>query len=426
MPYFLYHYFSTGPVSFAFLMPSKTIHEPSNGIQTAVLDKSNDQTSILIFISAKALGSLGFAVSLLAIWFGWLLPASITAPAVPPEELDLKKPRLPSKHPRRPTSNGANPLPMPVRRASAPVNLTPILAHHPEEFHNSLRRVYFSDMPSTSITRRNTMPEQPQDKPAGQTLYHTVLNSVNGSPVSSTSTLPAPASHPGSEYLDEVAPESDSSLQSCKASLLKSASRLQKLKLGFHVKHGRPEPLDKLAGDQSSIASTESEKSARRASGSGFVASWTLTRNRTAPDVTAEAALPSPSRLSFTRRRASSRPASSPATATFTAPDLLSPTFLSRKSEKRTSAPIPRTSPYGAPYFATPPLLISNNNDYPAYLKGLPQFEDEVQFGHSQTSDSSERSRGRNPIRRINLNPAATVHKRSASEDWTQKQNTHS
>ncbi|PPQ99948.1 hypothetical protein CVT26_009303 [Gymnopilus dilepis] len=413
-------------------MPSKTVHESSNDTQTAVLDKSNDQTSILIFISAKALGSLGFAVSLLAVWFGWLLPASVTAPALPAEDLDLKKPRLPSRHPRRPPSHDVKPLPTPLRRASAPVNLTPILAHHPEESHNNSRRVYFSDMPPATITRRNTMPEQPQDNAEGPTLYQAVLSSVNASPESSTSTLPTPDVHPTANYLDDAGRESDSSLQSCKASLLKSATRLQKLKLTFHAKHHRSESADKLiSGDQSSIASTEtagSEKSARRASGGSFVPPWTLTRNRTAPDVTAEGALPSSSRLSFTRRKASPRPATSPATSTFPTSDVQSPTSLTRKSQKRKSAPIPRTSPYGAPYFATPPLLLSNTPNYPAYLKGLPQFEDEVQH-ESRTSEDSERSRGRNTsIRRVNLNPEAAPmsKKRSASEDWTQRQNTRS
>ncbi|KAF8910086.1 hypothetical protein CPB84DRAFT_1842742 [Gymnopilus junonius] len=406
-------------------MPSKAVHERPNVTEPPLLDKSSEQTSILIFISAKALGSLGFAVSLLAIWFGWLLPASMTAPVLPPEELEHKKPRSPSKHPHRPTSHAVNPLAMPARRASAPVNLTPILAHNQEEVHNSTRRVYFSDMSPAPITRRNTMPEKPQDKSEGQTLYQTVLSTVNGSPVSPTSVLPTPDSPPASEYMDDITRESDSSLQSCKASLLKSASRLQKLKLSFHVKHNRQELL---GCDQSSIASTEtaaSEKSTRRASGS-FVTPWAISRNRTTPDVAVEATLPPPSRLSFTRRRAPSRPATSPAT-TSAAHDLLSPTFLSRKAHKRMSAPIPRTSPYGAPYFATPPLLISHNDNYPAYLRGLPQFEDEVQFGRSRNSESSERSRGRNTsLRRVSLNPEATVHKRSASEDWTPKQNIHS
>ncbi|KDR85681.1 hypothetical protein GALMADRAFT_132345 [Galerina marginata CBS 339.88] len=412
-------------------MPRKTLDETTHDPQSAHLNEGNDSTSILIFVSAKALGSLGFAVSLLAIWFGWLLPASITGPTPPatPGELDITKPRLPSKHPRRSAPNGhVGPLPVPIRRASAPVDLTPILVPRSEEAQVTPRRVYFTDSPPSPIIRRNTMPE-PKHNYAGQLLYQAILSSANVSPGSSTSTLPTQEPQATLECFDDGTPDSDSSLHSAKASLLKPSSRLQKLKLGFNKGH-RPEPLDKQA-DQASIASTDtaaSEKSARRASGS-FVASFTLSRNRTAPDVTTESASPSPSRLSFARRMSPSRPATSPASAVPMSADVISPSFLSRKAQKRTSAPIPRTSPYGAPYFASPPLLLNtkNNNNYPAYLKGLPQFEDEVRSGSSQAldGDDAEPTRGRtSTIRRVNLNPAPRniPKRRSASEDWTQRQ----
>ena len=169
-----------------------------------------------------------------------------------------------------------------------------------------------------------------------------------------------------------------------------------------------------------------SDKSTRRASGGTFVAAWTLSRHRTAPDVSAEMPSPSPSRLSFARRMSPSRPSTvSPGTpTTMAAADVLSPTFLSRKSQKRMSAPIPRTLPYGAPYFATPPLLLDNN--YPTYLKTLPQFEDEIHAPASHTSDSEEgeRCRGRTPgIRRVNLNPPCRMvpKRRSVSDDFTQR-----
>lgn len=168
-----------------------------------------------------------------------------------------------------------------------------------------------------------------------------------------------------------------------------------------------------------------SEKSARRASG-GFVAAWNLSRHRT-PLGEASATEPrtaSPSRLSFSRRMSPSRPMTSPASATLTAmatntSDILSPTFLTRKSQKRISAPIPRTSPYGAPYFAAPPMLLDNN--YNAYLKALPQFEDEIKTGtpHTLQIDEPERGRGRtSSIRRVNLHGLLPTP-RSASVDGT-------
>ncbi|PPQ77019.1 hypothetical protein CVT25_014836 [Psilocybe cyanescens] len=414
-------------------MPRKPLHENANDQQLTVLDKNNDRTPILIFISAQALGHLGLAVSIFAIWFGWLLPASVTTTIVPEgSEIKKAKPRLPSRHVRRSTIDAGRatiPPPTPIRRASAPVNLTPILVPHPEDVQTNSRRVYFTDSPPAPIIRRNTIPEQ-KSNDIEQLVNQAVLSSASGSPRSSTSTLPTPPAPPSLDGLEEVVHvthDSDSSPHSSKASLPKPASRLQKFKLGFHGKGHRPEPLEKLV-DQASIASTETTVSepGKRASG-GIVAGWTLSRNKTAPDVTAiESASPSPSRLSFARRMSPSRPATSPATPNSgRCNDCLSPTFISRKAQKRVSAPIPRTSPYGAPYFATPPLLV--NNDYPAYLKGLPQFEDEIHSVPSHASDGEdmERHRGRtSSIRRVKLNAAPRVptNRRSASVDWTPRQ----
>lgn len=145
------------------------------------------------------------------------------------------------------------------------------------------------------------------------------------------------------------------------------------------------------------------------------MAAWSNSRARTAGDDT-EPGFASPSRLSFVRLLSSSTPTT---TTTFTTSlpgsvDVLSPTSLSRKSDRRRSSPIPRTYPYGAPYFASPPVLL-DKNDYPSYLKALPRFEDETQFSSARTSE-----RGREPaIRRVPLNPRVVQKRRSASEDWT-------
>lgn len=328
-----------------------------------------------------------------------------------------------------------------MRRASEPMHITPILSSQPEDASATPRRVYFEDSSISPITRRNTLPEPKQSArllDAHAAVDATVVPLFT-SPLATTSALPP------QDISDDHPADSDSSPHSSKASSLKSTSRLQKLKL-FGNKTGlshRPEPLDKPS-DQGSIASTgqhnfvnhflrlltwlltetsTSEKSARRASG-GFVAGWTLSRNRgTVSDVTtSESSTASPSRLSFARRMSPSRPVPSPSTATPTSAgmpsELLSPTFLTRKSQKRVSAPIPRTSPYGAPYFAAPPLLLDSN--YQAYLKTLPQFEDEIKTTTSQTFDGEpERGRGRtSSIRRVNLG-SLPPKPRSASVDMT-------
>lgn len=93
--------------------------------------------------------------------------------------------------------------------------------------------------------------------------------------------------------------------------------------------------------------------------------------------------------------------------------DIQSPTFSSGKGgRRRSSTPIPRTYPYGAPYFASPPVLLDKNH-YPTYLKTLPQFEDEVQL-------SSERLSGMGRAQVTGKDRRRAIFKRrSASEDWT-------
>lgn len=149
------------------------------------------------------------------------------------------------------------------------------------------------------------------------------------------------------------------------------------------------------------------------------MAAWSNSRARTA----AVDGFASPSRLSFVRLLSPATPSTSTSfTATPSSPgfaDTKSPTtFLSRKADRRRSTPIPRTHPYGAPYFASPPVLLDKNN-YPSYLKGLPQFDDEFVFSSARVSE-----RGREPVvleKESSKSSRTRVvpKRRSASEDWT-------
>jgi hypothetical protein len=138
------------------------------------------------------------------------------------------------------------------------------------------------------------------------------------------------------------------------------------------------------------------------------VATWSNSRTRMA----GEQASASPSRSSFVRLLSPSAPFT-PSSSGFA--DVQSSTFLSNKAERRRSTPIPRTYPYGAPYFASPPVLLGKNT-YPSYLKALPQFESEVQFSSGCASE-----RDREPVTgKISLASRRVIPKRrSASEDWT-------
>jgi hypothetical protein len=147
----------------------------------------------------------------------------------------------------------------------------------------------------------------------------------------------------------------------------------------------------------------------KRGSG-GFVATWSNSRARTTGDDSEGFA--SPSRLSFVRLLSPGIPSTPATPSSPRSADIQSPTFLSRKAERRRSTPIPRTSPYGAPYFASPPMLLDKNS-YPSYLKALPQFDDEFEISSA---------RGREPVTgKDSLDPSRRVipKRRSASEDWT-------
>ena len=166
----------------------------------------------------------------------------------------MKKPRPSTRHGRR-TSRIAPiivPPPTPVRRASEPMHITPILASQPEDASATPRRVYFEDSSIPPITRRNTLPEPKQsarlseDRAVGDAIVAPIFTS----PLATTSALPP------QEVPDDQPAESDSP-HSSKASSLKSTSRLQKLKLFGNKANSshRPEALDKPS-DQGSIAST--------------------------------------------------------------------------------------------------------------------------------------------------------------------------
>lgn len=127
-----------------------------------------------------------------------------------------------------------------MRRVSAPVDLASILVpHHEENLHDSSKRVYFADSPSSPVTRRNTMPEPKKSN----NLLLPSLSAI------SRSSSPSRPETPPNGFLDELnAQDSDSSLS--------KTSRLQKLRLGFNLKTNRqlPVAVDKPS-DRDSIAS---------------------------------------------------------------------------------------------------------------------------------------------------------------------------
>lgn len=171
------------------------------------------------------------------------MTASAPASVDFPEIKKTQKTRLPFRHPRRSEPVVSESKVIPVRRASAPVDLTPIFVPNPDDGQNNSRRVYFADSPRMPIIRRNTMPE-PKCPRASQQIDRT----VGTTPFLSAST------QLNADCDEETLLDSDSLPSSSKTSS-RPSSRLQKLKLGFNTKVIRPEVVDKQL-DQASIAST--------------------------------------------------------------------------------------------------------------------------------------------------------------------------
>ena len=192
----------------------------------------------MFFYAFNLLTNLIVFQSLLAIYFGWLLPASLTASA-PSDISEVKKPRPAHKHHHRrsaSSSRGGTPVPAQARRSSAPVDLAPsILVPHPEEnLHDSSRRVSFAESPLTPVVRRNTIPKLKSNNALGASL----------------SVIPS-----SSPYLSQLDPEMPPNVPDVQYSDTSSRpSRLHKLKLGFNLKTNRQLPVDKQSDGDSTTS----------------------------------------------------------------------------------------------------------------------------------------------------------------------------
>ncbi|TFK41872.1 hypothetical protein BDQ12DRAFT_677306 [Crucibulum laeve] len=403
------------------LLPNSLFTLPVNS--NAMPPRPNGETPFLVVLSARALGSLGFGLSILAIWIGWLLPTTL---AVLPEPLKA----LPVDKERRRSSPASVPLspPPPSRRVSAPNTLLPILSSGPGDASRS-RHVYFIDSERPHTARRNTAPVDRSHvhlaSPENSSLF--IGSTFTTSPRSSTSTLVAtstpstpPATNACPDIVEEPITESDSSRPSSRASLCRP-SRIPNMKSVFSGKGKRN------SGGENDLTCTDSPpKPIKR--------TWSLSRNRNGLDITVTEPLatktPSPSRSVFNRCRPTRAPPSpSPSVAPLPSVTLVpTPTtasFFNRKTERRKSNPVRRTLPYEAPYFASPPLILEE------YIKALPQFEEEPKSVPERASASddnistSPRGRGRQPSNDKTLGSPAPQRpipkRRSASAGWVER-----
>lgn len=389
--------------------------------------------SVFIIISAKAISSVGFGLSLLAIWFQWALPKGvlsasqpqITAVAIHPRK-SHRRTRSTGSKPKSPKSTSPN-----SRRLSAPVPLPPpgasIFSSQDSASRPSPdRHVSFVD---SNPTRRSSAPAEskaPDDlsaplPPSNSQLFSNIITT---SPISSTSPLPHhnPLPTPPSE--DEILSlGSDSSRPSTATSQNGRSSTpvFRKLRLGLQSmrKRSQTPELPPTPELDNNIPLDPPCPSIKRSN--TFIPPWGSSKKAAPSDPlanleTASTRSSCSSMCRSTSSKASSVP--SPSTSSFT----LLPKKPS-KPQRRTSTPIPRTSPYEAPYFATPPLLLDDT--YSAYLRRQPRFEDDMRPAASSDSTGSTRGRGSNPqelegeLPRSNGQRRPVPKRRSASEDWS-------
>ncbi|KAL0951663.1 hypothetical protein HGRIS_008342 [Hohenbuehelia grisea] len=390
-------------------MPSKSVFvndnlvlHPIQAFETALVHvMEQPKPSPVSFLVARAVGSVGLAMSIVAIGLDWILPTpKVESPPPPPP-------------PARRRSKAA-------RRRSAPAELEDTLTRHSSRSRQARPRTparATSLLTSNDLVRSRVHASHSTSRPSTPSRRSTDPSSIllpsvadaqqpkgnlpppqpplnEGSPVlnpSSASTLVAtPALSPSVHILDTC----DESLESDESQLSsrpkrRISSRLPRMKVFMTKARNvsspvKPEITDKEVVDGKLVPAfgpsyatnitcpvpMEPVRSSRR-SISVFVTPWTLSRSRTVSDVTAVPATARPttptsntSRVSFIRRSVTVRvpptsPAESPSSPAQVSPasanSTQSASYFTRKSDRRRSMPVARTQPYAYPYFAAMP-----------------------------------------------------------------------
>ncbi|TFK77467.1 hypothetical protein BDN72DRAFT_953900 [Pluteus cervinus] len=418
---------------------------------------TNEQRSLLVTFSAKALSSFGFGVSILAIWLTWLFPTALagTEPVVVHTNPIQKKKRRKSA----PATLRKDRPALVIRRTSTPVTLNPIYISRPEAtspMSASSKRVYFADSPRhparPSTARSDTQETQgtvsdayATPPPTPPTSSPLLPETAPCSPVtqvqppstsietSGTQTVePEPITNRCNTYPESGA-ESDSSRQSSAQpptpTLLKSVLTKARRSLDSNSTSSSSSAWSVVPhAEDPAQPNAPSKKSGKP---------WSINRSRPTTQTTCEvASTKSPtttSRLPFTRRPATapgnsnSSPTDSTkeSTSSFHPIHSISNSFKSspfmRKNSRRGSTPVPRTQPYGAPYFAEPPIA----DDSYVRLR-LAEIAEDKGFNSDHPVEAEE-ARGRR-LQEVNAEAQSQlghgrrpIHKRrSASAGWAQ------
>ncbi|KAG6845372.1 hypothetical protein H0H87_010481 [Tephrocybe sp. NHM501043] len=349
-------------------MPTKT---ETNDITSS---HTNERT-FLVTLSARALGSLGVGVSILAIWIHWLVPSVNTAT---PSVVD----KFPSnRHKRRSTFRA--PIPSPLQQIAPSITINGQTS--PTTLYAS-KHVYFEDSPPS---QRNLPIADNQDSLA---LQRPPEESYRGSGSSSPTT---PSISQGDE---ESIAESESSSRRSSLSLY-----LPKRICPFTKSRDQSEPSSPVM--RTSSLQTEGRHGKR----SGFIPPWSSRRKSVDADNNALPSHPQPTPLK-------SASFDSPSTDSFQSPTPTS-SFFSFKPNRRVSSPVPRprTQPYEAPYFALPPT--SANTPTFDLRKSPPMLQEALINSARQNAPEDDRGRAAKNGRTI-------PKRRSASEGWNMERRT--
>ncbi|KAF9469776.1 hypothetical protein BDZ94DRAFT_1243233 [Collybia nuda] len=402
------------------------------------------QRSFFVTLSARVLGSAGLGLSILAIWLRWFVPPSAVLPESKPNKPQIRLRR------RSTLSPNVSPIVLPPIPRTTPPLLPSVLKVSQEPSSNRQRRVYFIDSKLPTIKSQQILASAAQLHAEVKALDQLIVQSAalqsqlednpSSSSSSSTNLITNLTSHetfsPSFSAREESIAESDCSSRRSSISI-----RLPKMN-PFLTKGRRGSNTSDVTASSTVMSATVlplDGSNGTKKSNVGFSAPRSIDRNHSttieAPPENSQTKSSSPSRLSFRRLSGSRHPASvvefvlplpSSDGTPVTSPSPLT-SYFSRKPQRRSSTPVPvrRTSPYEAPYFATPPIPFDTS--YSTYLKGLPQFGDDMtpKIARAQTSES-EPSRGRGPRPTNNEAQAALglgrprllPKRRSASEGW--------
>ncbi|KAF5385345.1 hypothetical protein D9615_001207 [Tricholomella constricta] len=377
--------------------PMPPLNEPND-----TTPSNTNNRSFLVNLSARALGSIGFGLSILAIWLRWLVPSTkleALAPALFPA---TQVPHRSRRQSSLPAPSGPS---IPIM-----INNSPSNSH---DSPNRLKHVYFVDTP---LSERNSPVTEQSPEVSNQDISG-VLSTPPDSSVPSSST--ANYGLVKRDTYDESLAESDSS--SRRSSLSCHLPRMIHPfggKARDNVSH--PEPITAIFARTSSLDDT---KRVRRSS-AGFTAPWSSRNRKTDPADTMVIKSVLPFRRPSSHKAVTSL--KSPTSDSVQSPVM---SYFSLKPHRRTSAPVPRTrtQPYDAPYFATPPIATDVTAS-PDIRKSPPMFhEASINSSRKQASAKRPGSNGEARGRQMNDQTEAAAgngrtrtlpRRRSASESW--------